>query len=79
MPTGWAAARRSAGPGGEGGGERENGMLIAIAFAVGFGVGWIRATRRGGTIPDRIQYGLAHGIPAALVAVAAIVIAARIG
>ena len=54
-------------------------MLIAIAFVLGFGVGWMRAARRGGTIPDRVQYGLAHGIPAALVVLAAIVIAARIG
>lgn len=54
-------------------------MLIAIAFALGFAVGWFRAARRGGGLPDRIQYGLAHGIPAGLLVFAAVVIGARMG
>ena len=54
-------------------------MLIAIAFAVAFAIGWFRAARRGGGLPDRIQYGLAHGIPAGLAALAVVVIGARMG
>lgn len=54
-------------------------MLIAIAFVLGFVVGWLRATRRRGTIPDRIQYGLAHAIPLTLVVLAATIIGADMG
>ena len=52
-------------------------MLPIIAFAAGCALGWYRATRRGGTVPDRIQYALAHGIPATLVALAIVAFTAR--
>ena len=54
-------------------------MLVWIAFVLGCALGWMRAARRGGATPDRIQYALAHGIPAGLVALAAVTIAARMG
>ena len=54
-------------------------MLIGVAFVLGCGLGWMRAARRGGTTPDRLQYALAHGIPAALAALAAVTVAARMG
>lgn len=54
-------------------------MLVLIAFGLGCTLGWMRAARRGGTTPDRIQYALAHGIPAALVVLVAVTIAARMG
>jgi hypothetical protein len=54
-------------------------VLVWIACALGCAIGWMRAARRGGTTPDRIQYALAHGIPAALVALAAVILAARMG
>lgn len=41
--------------------------LFLAAFVLGCLIGWLRAARRGGSIPDRIQYALAHGIPIALV------------
>ena len=53
-------------------------MLIFVAFALGCTIGWLRAARRGGGVPDRIQYALAHGIPAALVALVAVTIYARL-
>lgn len=40
--------------------------LFLAAFALGCLLGWIRAARRGAGITDRIQYALAHGIPAGL-------------
>ena len=52
-------------------------MLIGIAFVLGCAIGWYRAARRGGGIPDRIQYALAHGIPAALITLAAVIVYAR--
>lgn len=52
-------------------------MVVLIVFALGCALGWVRAARRGGTIPDRVQYALAHGIPAALVALAAVSVYAR--
>jgi hypothetical protein len=54
-------------------------MLILIAFALGCAIGWYRAARRGGRLADRIQYALAHGIPAGLATLAGEVIAARLG
>ncbi len=54
-------------------------MLVAIAFALGFGLGWYRAGRRGGGVPDRIQYALAHAIPAGLATLIALTLAARMG
>ena len=53
-------------------------MLIFVAFALGCTIGWLRAARRGGGVPDRIQYALAHGIPAALVTLVAVTIYARL-
>jgi hypothetical protein len=53
-------------------------LLIAtfLAFAV---LGWVRAARRGGTLADRVQFALAHAIPATLVALALVILAARMG
>ena len=48
-------------------------MILLIAFIAGAALGWTRATRRGGTRADRIQYALAHGF-AALVAAAALAV-----
>ena len=53
-------------------------MLVLVAFVLGCGLGWLRAARRGGGIPDRIQYALAHGIPAALITLAAVTVYARL-
>ncbi len=41
--------------------------LFIVAFVLGCLLGWTRAARRGGTLADRAQYALAHGIPVALV------------
>ncbi len=54
-------------------------MRIGIAFVLGCALGWYRAASRGGGTPDRIQYALAHGIPAGLAALAAVTVAARMG
>jgi hypothetical protein len=52
-------------------------MLIFIAFVLGCALGWYRAALRGGRIADRIQYALAHGIPAALITLTALIVYAR--
>ena len=54
-------------------------MVILVVFVLGCALGWYRAARRGGTTPDRIQYALAHGIPAGLAALIAVTFAARMG
>lgn len=41
--------------------------LFLAAFILGCLLGWYRAGRRGGSVADRVQYALAHGIPVALV------------
>lgn len=43
-------------------------MVVAlIVFAIFAVIGWRRAERRGGTTADKLQYAMAHGIPAFLV------------
>lgn len=54
-------------------------MIVLVAFLAGAALGWIRASRRGGTIGDRVQYALAHAIPFALVALFIVVLGARFG
>lgn len=45
-------------------------MIPLIAVVIGFGFGWLRAGRRGGTTGDKVQYGVAHGIIFGLVTLA---------
>jgi len=54
-------------------------MLTAIGFLAGAALGWVRAARRGGGMADRIQYALAHAIPAALVMLVVQVVILRVG
>jgi hypothetical protein len=54
-------------------------MALLAAFALGMGLGWYRAARRGGDRRDKLQYGVAHGIAFALAALALSVLAARTG
>ena len=54
-------------------------MIILAAFLIGFVVGWLRARRRGGTTADRIQYALAHAIPAALLGLIFVIVGVRYG
>ena len=54
-------------------------MLLVVAFAFGFLVGWRRAARRGGDRLDRLQYGAAHGIAFTLAVLIATVFAERAG
>lgn len=54
-------------------------MLLLLAFALGALLGWRRAVRRGGDRYDRFQYAAVHGILFLLVALAAGVLAGRLG
>ena len=54
--------------------------VLAIAlFVIGAAIGWRRAARRGGTSADKVQYALAHGIPAFLAGAVIVVILLRSG
>jgi hypothetical protein len=55
-------------------------MVVAlILFAIFALIGWRRAERRGGTTADKLQYAMAHGIPAFLVGMIVMVTAANLG
>lgn len=54
------------------------GTAILVAIAAGI-IGWRRAAKRGGKRADCIQYALAHGIPAFLITLLVLMIAARMG
>mgnify|MGYP001822885207 CR=1 FL=1 len=54
-------------------------MLLAAAFALGVAVGWRRASQRGGDRLDKVQFGIAHGILFALIALALLILAQRTG
>ncbi|MEM9429505.1 MAG: hypothetical protein AAGA32_08400 [Pseudomonadota bacterium] len=54
-------------------------MIILLGFTLGFVLGWVRAERRQGSRADKLQYGAAHGIAFALVALFFVIVAARTG
>ncbi len=54
-------------------------MILILAFIAGAALGVVRARRRGGNRADIVQYALAHGVAAALLALAAALIAALAG
>lgn len=54
-------------------------MIVAVLFVAGLVLGWTRAARRGGNTADRVQFALAHGIPAALVGIIGSVLVWRLG
>lgn len=49
-------------------------MILPAAFVLGAFIGWRRATNRGGERLDKLQYAVAHGIGAALLALICVVI-----
>ncbi len=63
-------------------GSCNSGAIVVVAIIVGLigaALGWVRAARRGGGIADRAQYAAAHGLPAFLVTMILMVIAANLG
>ncbi len=55
-------------------------MVIALILALSAGwLGWRRAGLRGGNTADKVQYALAHAIPAFLVGMIGMTIAVRMG
>lgn len=54
-------------------------MVLTLAFALGFALGWIRAGRSGGDRLDRLQYGAAHAIALSLATFIAWIVAIRLG
>ncbi len=54
-------------------------MLLVVTFLAAGALGWVRATRRGGTGADKLQYALAHAIPATLAMLALQILAVNLG
>ncbi len=54
-------------------------MVSIIGFVTGALLGAFVAKRRGGNLPDMLQYGAAYGIALALAGILAAVIAQRMG
>ena len=42
-------------------------MILLLAFAAFFALGWVRAQRAGGGVMDRVRYGFIHGLAVVLV------------
>ncbi|MEO0821136.1 MAG: hypothetical protein AAF074_12000 [Pseudomonadota bacterium] len=53
--------------------------LAFLCLLGGFGLGWYRATRREGTTADKVQMGLAHAIPLALLGFAVSITLVNLG
>jgi len=53
--------------------------VAAIFFVIAFAIGWLRAVRRNGTLADKLQWGVAHGIPAGIVGLVIALLLARTG
>ena len=55
-------------------------MLIAFILLLIFGAyGYYRAVSQGGAVLDGLQYGAAHGIPAALIGFILMTVIAHLG
>jgi hypothetical protein len=54
-------------------------MLMPLAFAAGFALGWWRAGQRGGSLGDRLQYGAGHGLAGLVLGMIATLVLARAG
>ncbi|MCL5775660.1 hypothetical protein M1105_01445 [Limibaculum sp. FT325] len=55
-------------------------MPVAVAFfVIAFAIGWARAVNRNGTLADKLQWGIAHGIPAGLVGLVLAILLSRAG
>jgi len=49
-------------------------MPYLIALLIGFTLGWVKATKRGGNLADKIQYGTIFGMIAMVLTLIALVI-----
>lgn len=49
-------------------------MPYLIAFVIGFALGWIKASKRGGNLPDKLQYGTVFGMIAMVLTLIGLVI-----
>ncbi len=49
-------------------------MPYLIAFTVGFALGWVKASKRGGNTADKLQYGTIFGMIGMVLALIALVI-----
>jgi hypothetical protein len=52
-------------------------MPYLITFVIGFALGWIKATKRGGNLPDKLQYGTIFGMIAMVLLLISLVIYAN--
>lgn len=49
-------------------------MPYLIALIIGFALGWLKAAKRGGDLPDKLQYGTVFGMIAMVLVLIALVI-----
>jgi hypothetical protein len=49
-------------------------MPYLIALIIGFTLGWVKAAKRGGNLPDKLQYGTIFGMIAMVLTLIALVI-----
>ena len=49
-------------------------MPYLVAFIIGFALGWVKAAKRGGNTPDKLQYGVVFGMLAMVLTLIALVI-----
>ncbi len=49
-------------------------MPYLIALIIGFALGWVKAAKRGGNTPDKLQYGVVFAMIAMVLTLIALVI-----
>ena len=52
-------------------------MPYLIVFLIGFALGWITASKKGGNTPDKLQYGTIFGMIAMVLLLISLVIYAN--
>ena len=49
-------------------------MPYLVTFIIGFALGWVKAAKQGGNMPDKLQYGTIFGMIGMVLTLIALVI-----
>ena len=55
------------------------GMIVIACRSLGAAIGWVRATRQGGKLADKLQYAAAHAMALAVLGIFVTIILSRMG
>ena len=55
------------------------GMIVIACLLLGAAIGWVRATRQGGKLADKLQYAAAHAMALSVLGIFLTIYLSRVG